>query len=185
MNLFRSRPDTSWVPVGPASSFPDLGEDTGSLLESRLCDAKLQPGCKIFRVPKDDPSKSEQVFLSSDDPEAPGRGDDLLDQVLIFRYRGRFHAVDHRCPHSAYPLSNGMPFDIEDFGVRLSAGLTCPKHGWAFDLFTGMADTGRYKLAVWELQLRDGSGTKVIDPLADESDHVNRTLWVRRKQRMG
>ena len=95
MNLFRSRPDTSWVPVGPASSFPDLGEDTGSLLESRLCDAKLQPGCKIFRVPKDDPSKSEQVFLSSDDPEAPGRGDDLLDQVLIFRYRGRFHAVDH------------------------------------------------------------------------------------------
>lgn len=35
-----------------------------------------------------------------------------------------------QCPHSSYPLSQGIPFDIEDFGIVLSAGLTCPKHNW-------------------------------------------------------
>lgn len=90
-----------------------------------------------------------------------------------------------RCPHSAYPLSNGMPFDIEDFGVRLSAGLTCPKHGWSFDLFTGLSDTGRYKLPVWEVQLRDEAGAKIIDPLESDGGAEERTVWIRRKQRMG
>ena len=77
------------------------------------------------------------------------------------------------CPHSSYPLSNGTPFDIEDFGVTLSAGITYPKHDWSFDLFTGRSDRGSYKLAVWETQIRkseSGDGEEV---------------WVRRKQRIG
>ncbi|KAK2603767.1 hypothetical protein QQS21_004052 [Conoideocrella luteorostrata] len=183
--FFKSRPDTSWVSVGTASSFPDLGEDIGNLIESRLCDAHFRPGCKIFRVPKDNPSQTEEVFISPDSLESPITGDDLLNQVLVFQYRGKFHAVDHRCPHSAYPLSNGMPFDIEDFGVRLSAGLTCPKHGWSFDLITGMSDTGRYKLPVWEVQVRDKDGVHIVDPLRSDSDTKDRTVWVRRKQRIG
>ena len=60
---------------------------------------------------------------------------------------------------------------MEDFGVVLSAGLTCPKHGWSFDLFTGVGDRGNYKLKVWETQIREEDGEK--------------TVWVRRKPRMG
>ena len=76
------------------------------------------------------------------------------------------------CPHSSYPLSNGTPFDIEDFGVKLSAGITCPKHDWSFDLHTGRSDRGSYKLTVWETQLRkDGMGGEEV--------------WIRRKQRIG
>ena len=37
----------------------------------------------------------------------------------------------------------------------MSAGVTCPKHGWAFDLFTGNADRSSYKLQVWEVHLKD------------------------------
>lgn len=76
------------------------------------------------------------------------------------------------CPHSSYPLSNGTPFDIEDFGVKLSSGITCPKHDWSFDLHTGRSDRGSYKLAVWEIQLRKSG--------ADYEE-----VWVRRKQRIG
>lgn len=92
------------------------------------------------------------------------------------------------CPHSSFPLSQGTPFDIEDFGVILSAGLTCPKHGWSFDLFTGMGDRGSYRLNVWEVQLREigGTGAAMSANKADDgSVETDKEVWVRRKQRMG
>ena len=78
------------------------------------------------------------------------------------------------CPHSSYPLSNGTPFDVEDFGVVLSAGITCPKHAWSFDLHTGQADRGRYKLHIWDVQQRPSTTT---DGAME--------IWIRRKQKMG
>lgn len=49
-----------------------------------------------------------------------------------------------------------------------------------------MSDRGAYKLPVWEVQLRDTDGVKVIDPKGtDDSDNQDRTVWVRRKQRIG
>uniref|UniRef100_UPI0035D3E726 hypothetical protein n=1 Tax=Brucella ceti TaxID=120577 RepID=UPI0035D3E726 len=65
----------------------------------------------------------------------------------------------------SYPLSNGTPFDIEDFGIVLSAGLTCPKHGWSFDMFTGTGDRGNYKLKTWETELRDRQGEVGTDDI--------------------
>jgi nitrite reductase/ring-hydroxylating ferredoxin subunit len=50
----------------------------------------------------------------------------------------------------------------------------CPKHDWSFDLITGKADRGSYKLKVWEVQLRD---------IANVQD--DKEVWVRRKQRIG
>lgn len=87
------------------------------------------------------------------------------------------------CPHSSYPLSNGVPFDIEDFGIRLSAGIRCPKHDWSFDLIRGVGDRGNYRLKVWEVQIRLVIGESGGE---DESDvEMQREVWVRRKQRMG
>ena len=82
------------------------------------------------------------------------------------------------CPHSSFPLSNGTPFDIEDFGVKLSAGITCPKHDWSFDLFTGKSDRGSYRLKVWETEVRKGGAG-----VGDEDGEGE--VWVRRKQRIG
>ena len=61
----------------------------------------------------------------------------------------------------------------------LSAGLTCPKHGWSFDIFSGRSDRGYYKLKVWEIQLREPAS---ID---EKSEAGEMEVWVRRKQRMG
>lgn len=87
-----------------------------------------------------------------------------------------------KCPHSSYPLSKGTAFDIEDFGVVLSAGITCPKHGWSFDLFTGIADRGNYRLKLWEIQLRDITNS---EQPANTLESTEREIWVRRKQRIG
>lgn len=83
-----------------------------------------------------------------------------------------------QCPHSAFPLSQGNLFDIEDFGITLSAGITCPKHGWSFDIFSGKGDRGTFKLKVWEVQLRDAAGS-------DGGESSDKEVWVRRKQRIG
>lgn len=72
-----------------------------------------------------------------------------------------------------------MPFDIEDFGVVFSAGITCPKHGWSFDLFTGLADRGNYMLKLWEVQLRD------ITASGQVHENSEKEVWVRRRQRIG
>lgn len=91
-----------------------------------------------------------------------------------------------KCPHSSYPLSQGTPFDIEDFGIVFSAGLTCPKHEWSFDIFTGTADRGNYQLDIWETQLREiesldsqqtGVGASEVSGIADKE------VWVRRQQK--
>lgn len=100
------------------------------------------------------------------------------------------HATDapQRCPHSSYPLSRGTPFDIEDFGVVLSAGITCPKHDWSFDLITGMSDRARYKLTVWQTEVREVGGKTPIRPgddLDKALDGAKKEVWVRRKPKIG
>ncbi|KAH8433173.1 Rieske (2Fe-2S) protein [Aspergillus melleus] len=160
----------AWHFAGLASSFPDIqSHDDCSL---------IKPHCKAFSIPKTNngPSSDDKAPIPAN-LDRPGR--ELKDQVLVFKFKGKFHAIDHQCPHSAFPLSRGSLFDIEDFGITLSAGITCPQHDWSFDLFSGQGDRGNYKLKVWELQLRDPSATNGAPEPGDQE------VWVRRKQRIG
>lgn len=50
------------------------------------------------------------------------------EEVALFRYQGSFFALDNSCPHMGGPLSEG---EVEEGHV------TCPWHGWQFDLKTG------------------------------------------------
>ncbi|KAH6604435.1 hypothetical protein Trco_007881 [Trichoderma cornu-damae] len=171
-----SRRGTEWFSAGLASSFPNLGFDDENLAKYRACNADPTPGCKIFQVPREDGSQKEEVVIREDGSLERSDMKGLKDQVLVFQYKGKFHAVDH-----------GVPFDIEDFGVVFSAGLSCPKHGWSFDIFTGNADRGNYQLGIWETQLREmGSSNSQEADNGIVSDVVQKEVWVRRKQqRMG
>ncbi|KAF7917884.1 uncharacterized protein EAE98_009912 [Botrytis deweyae] len=165
-----SRSGDAWFLAGPTSSFPNITASGDTVLSDRLpCKGSFAPGCKVFHVPVTNSPQAVEVEL--DDAVAAG----LKEQVIVFQYQGKFHAVDHSCPHSSFPLSRGTPFDIEDFGIRLSVGIQCPKHDWSFDLIHGKGDRGSYKLKVWEVQLRSISG----------AENGEREVWVRRKQRIG
>lgn len=176
-----------WFSVGRTSTFPNIGVDEDT--------QDLKQLCKAFHVPPGDSSKATQIREPSASCDADGEEGKLHEQVIVFRYKGKFHAIDHvrahglpsikslsanlvtlqQCPHNSYPLSEGSVFDIEDFGIVLSAGITCPEHGWSFDLFTGNADHGRYQLKVWEVELREGTSSN-----ADPKDE-DKEVWVRRK----
>ncbi|WP_145368483.1 Rieske (2Fe-2S) protein [Maioricimonas rarisocia] len=69
------------------------------------------------------------VASISDIPPGSSREVVAGDRVLaIFNVSGEFHALDGICPHAGGPLGDGT----------LSGGVvTCPWHGWQFDVTTG------------------------------------------------
>lgn len=71
----------------------------------------------------------ERVARLADVPEGRGlcvrlRGID----VGLFRVDGEIHAMENRCPHAGFPLSEGR--------LR-GAVVICSEHGWDFDVRTG------------------------------------------------
>jgi nitrite reductase (NADH) small subunit len=52
--------------------------------------------------------------------------------VAVVRLGERLHALDGTCPHAGGPLGEGEVAD---------GTLSCPLHGWAFDLATGRCAT--------------------------------------------
>ncbi|RDA87624.1 hypothetical protein CP532_3785 [Ophiocordyceps camponoti-leonardi (nom. inval.)] len=143
---------TDWFCVGKASTFENLASSNRSGTETTLAGQ-----CKAFLIPQEGQEATECT------------GGSVHNQVIVFAYKGRIHAMDHSCPHSSYPLSRGTVFDIEDFGVVLSAGLTCAKHGWSFDLFSGRGDRGNYRLGLWDVDLRGDEG-------------ADKEVWVKRRK---
>jgi nitrite reductase/ring-hydroxylating ferredoxin subunit len=51
-------------------------------------------------------------------------------ELALFNVAGKFYAVDNICPHRGGPLGEGI---LDDSVV------TCPWHGWKFDVTTGIS----------------------------------------------
>ena len=97
----------AWFCVGPVSSYHNVDESGSAVLaELRrstcgqgdvLSTKERAVGCRVFHVPRDDSSKATEIAL--DDADVDGNKDlplrGLQDQVLVFRYKGKIHAVDH------------------------------------------------------------------------------------------
>jgi len=73
----------------------------------------------VARVGDIPPGKARQVVV-------PGCGNDRW--VGLFNLNGAYHAVDNVCLHRGGPLADG---------VIAGCIVTCPWHGWQFDVTTG------------------------------------------------
>lgn len=68
--------------------------------------------------------------------------------VAIANVGGTFHAIDGLCPHQGGPLGTG---------TLCGTTLTCPWHGWPFDVTTGRhAISATVRQAVHEVREEDG-----------------------------
>lgn len=167
--------ENSWVFAGLTSSFLDL-EPTGRTPLHQVTgkddvEAAMIVPCRILQT-----STSPPVEISTSDALSSL---DFRDQVLVFQFRGKFHAIDHQCPHMSHPMSRGKLYDIEDFGIKLSVGIECPKHRWSFDLFTGESERGSYKMKLWEVQLRDPTSHDASTQTT--SDASVKEVWIRKR----
>lgn len=102
MDLFQafrgpSQQNRDWFSVGLSSSFPDLGTEAGEgthLAHPLPCKTGQRPGCVAFQAPENG-GKATEVAVGQEALEDTVAGADLKDQVLVFQYRGKFHAIDH------------------------------------------------------------------------------------------
>lgn len=69
------------------------------------------------------------VARVNDIPDGTGREVTVQGRVLaVYQVSGQFYALDGICPHAGGPLGEG---DLNGCVV------TCPWHGWQFDVTTG------------------------------------------------
>ncbi|MEX2116172.1 MAG: Rieske 2Fe-2S domain-containing protein [Bacteroidota bacterium] len=68
------------------------------------------------------------------------------DQGILFRIGEEFFAVRNRCPHQQFEKLHEA--EVEGFIV------TCPMHGWKFDLRTGASVNADGRLRVWRTEVR-------------------------------
>jgi nitrite reductase (NADH) small subunit len=68
--------------------------------------------------------------------------------VAVFQVDGEFYALDGICPHAGGPLAKG---ELQGCIV------TCPWHGWQFDISTGQHQlTPRIQQATLPVTIEDG-----------------------------
>ncbi len=68
-------------------------------------------------------------------------------RVAIFRLPDGWAAIAHACPHAGGPLADGLVADT---------CVTCPLHGWRFDLRTGRRNGGGEEVATYAVRERGG-----------------------------
>lgn len=125
-----------------------------------------------------EPNRADLVYhkLCRADAFAEGQGKPFTVEgihLAVFCYQGKYHAVDNRCPHMGYPMSEGSVRD----GV-----LICHWHHWEFDLKTGGCFlTSGDDLKAFPVELRD-DGYLYVGLSRGEREETRRRL-VERGQR--
>ncbi len=72
------------------------------------------------------------------------------DEIALVRLEGKVAAFINICPHQHTRLING-------YGGQVSGlNLTCPMHGWTYNLETGVCINGSGKLKMLEVIIQDG-----------------------------
>jgi 3-phenylpropionate/trans-cinnamate dioxygenase ferredoxin component len=72
------------------------------------------------------------------------------DEIAIVKLDGTVHAFVNVCPHQHTPL-------VDKYGGQIAGEqLTCPMHGWTYDLKTGRCVNQSGKLRLVEVRIEDG-----------------------------
>lgn len=83
---------------------------------------------------------------------APGQGrafDVGRYEVALFNVDGELHAIENSCPHQGGPLAEGW---------MEGPTVTCPWHGWCFDVRTGKMTLGEFaRVARFAVKCEDGA----------------------------
>jgi len=69
--------------------------------------------------------------------------------VAVFNIDGRCYAIRNRCPHEGGPVASGP---------RTGTRITCPRHGWQFDLATGQStNRAAFSVKTYPITIKDGA----------------------------
>src|SRR5262245_60986500 len=83
------------------------------------------------------------------------------EAVVVRAGTGEVFALDRYCPHEGYPLEEG---DVT------GETLTCPWHGWCFDLRSGTCLTAGEDARAYRVEVRDGDVFVDLDVEASSAE---------------
>ncbi|MBI2429980.1 MAG: Rieske (2Fe-2S) protein [Ignavibacteriales bacterium] len=90
-------------------------------------------------------------FACNSDEVKEGRGKKAVvdgEEIVIFKVEGQVCAVLNVCPHQKFQkLHEGM---FEN-GI-----VTCPMHGWAYDVRTGISTNADGRLKTFPVEIKNG-----------------------------
>jgi thiamine pyrophosphate-dependent acetolactate synthase large subunit-like protein/nitrite reductase/ring-hydroxylating ferredoxin subunit len=81
--------------------------------------------------------------------------------ICLTHYKGKFSALDNRCPHQGGPLGEGS---IENGMLR------CPWHGWDYDPCTGLAPGGHDDFGIETFPVKE-EGDTIFVGVQEETTH--------------
>jgi nitrite reductase (NADH) small subunit len=87
-----------------------------------------------------------RVASRADIPAGTGKTVDLAGKkIALFNVGGKFYAIDNECKHRKGPLGEG---------TLDGAVVTCPWHGWEYDVTTGAnLDDANVKVGCYGVKL--------------------------------
>ncbi len=92
------------------------------------------------------------IRIAAVDDCPPGQARELLaaDRIVaLYNVEGEFHVLDGICPHQGGPLGKG---------ILAGCVVTCPWHGWQFDVTTGQHQSNRsLRHDRWAVKVEAGS----------------------------
>jgi|ERR1041385_5292133 NAD(P)H-dependent nitrite reductase small subunit len=65
--------------------------------------------------------------------------------VAIFKRAGKLFAINNVCAHQHFSMLHQ--------GILENLTVTCPMHGWTYDLQTGKSTTGQGKVATYNIKV--------------------------------
>ncbi len=112
-------------------------------------------------IQPDIPSEFVRIHGAADIPPGAGRAFSVgRYEVAVFNVGGELFALENSCPHQGGPLADGW---LEQSLV------TCPWHGWCFDVRSGKMTLGDFARVPRFTVRRDGGDLVVsTEPLEEE-----------------
>lgn len=98
------------------------------------------------------PPRFVPVAAPADLPPGAAHAVRLGDRfVALFNVGGAVHATDNVCPHAGGPLARGQR------GGPCGEIVTCPWHGWRFNILTGESpDLPGERVSTFPVRVEDG-----------------------------
>jgi len=92
-----------------------------------------------------------EINVCTIDEVKEGRGKRIVvdgEEIALFKIDGKVYAVSNMCPHQKFQMLHEGMFEN---GI-----VTCPMHGWAYDVRTGISTNASGRLKTFETEMKNG-----------------------------
>ena len=79
------------------------------------------------------------------------------EEIVLFKIDEQVCAIRNLCPHQRFQLLHEVEFK--------DSIVTCPMHGWAYDVRTGISVNASGKVKTFPVEVRDGKVFVNVDSL--------------------